>query len=221
MGRLFANQNLAFGLSKAENYTAKVYAKFKNDFEMETQPVQDKIYLQITSGIKINDDAQYTSTRKVTLTLYSENADQMMISNYADFRDANWENYVTSKTWTLPTGSGPITVYAKFKNASGLISKVYSDDILPQPMQPSIIIANGDKYTSTRNVVLQLSAVGSNLKMKISEDSTFSGINWQTYSANKNFQLSTGAGTKTVYAKFKNDFEIESDIVLTLLNRNQ
>ena len=199
--------------SKANNYTATVYAKFKNDFEMATQPIQDKIYLRISSGIKINNDAQYTSTRAVTLTLFSENADQMMISNNADFSGAIWEDYVTTKSWTLPTGNGPFTVYAKFKNASGLISQVYSDEILPQPMNPAITIANGAQYTATRNVTLRLLANGANLMMKLSEDSTFNGVQWQNYQSNPAFQLSAGKGTKKVYAKFKNDFEIESDLV--------
>lgn len=77
-------------------------------------------------------------------------------------------------------------------------------------MNPSIKIANGAPFTSTRNVTLNLSVTGSNLRMKLSEDPNFNGVDWQPYLATPTFQLSTGDGTKKVYAKFKNDFEIES-----------
>ena len=50
--------------SKAQNYVAKVYAKFKNDFDVETKPIKDEIILKISSGIKINNDALYTTTSK-------------------------------------------------------------------------------------------------------------------------------------------------------------
>jgi hypothetical protein len=127
--------------SKATDSKAKVYIKFKNDFEMETEAISDEIYLHSVSGIKINNDSTYTSTRAVTLNIFSENADEMMISNNADFNGANWETYAETKNWTLPTGHGPFAVYAKFKNISGLISDVYSDAISPQPINPSIEIA--------------------------------------------------------------------------------
>jgi uncharacterized protein (TIGR02145 family) len=205
-------------ISKAIDSKAKVYIKFKNDFGMETDTISDEIYLQIVSGVKINNDDTYTSTRAVTLNIFSDNADEMMISDNIDFNGANWEAYTETKNWTLPTGTGPFNVYAKFKNISGLISKVYSDAISPQPINPSIEIAGGVQYSSTRDVQINLSASGANLQMKLSEDSTFTGINWQSYSTMPNFQLSTGEGTKKVFAMFKNDFEMESLIVFDEIN---
>jgi hypothetical protein len=46
----------------------------------------------------------------------------MMISNNADFSDAYWEHYKTPRDWGM-TGS---TVYVKFKDNAGNISKIYS-----------------------------------------------------------------------------------------------
>ncbi len=170
---------------------------------IKTQPV-----------LVINGGAQYTTTRQVNLTILANTATQMILSNNADFSGAQWENYATSKTWSLESGDGEKTVYMKVKYDNGKESNVVTAKIKPQPMNPSIvIIADTVQYTPTREVKLKLSATGSNLKMKLSEDSMFTGIDWQPYLATPIFQLSTGDGPKKVYAKFKNDFEIESAAV--------
>ncbi|MBN1999215.1 hypothetical protein JW935_16775 [candidate division KSB1 bacterium] len=137
----------------------------------------------------------------------------MWISNNAQFSDGNWESYKTTKNWTLSTGEGRKNVYLKVKYSDDTISDISSDDILPQPMQPSIVIANDSVYTSRRNVVLSLTALGENLTMKVSQDSNFIGVSWENFAASENITLSTGEGPKIVYAKFKNDFEIESKII--------
>ena len=167
---------------------------------IKTQPV-----------LVINGGDQYTPTRIVNLTILANTAKQMMLSNTADFTGAQWKSYATSKSWTLTEGEGEKTVYLKVKYENGQESQPVSANIKPQPMNPSIVvIADTVEYTPTRNVTLKLSATGVNLKMKLSEDSTFSGVNWQDYSSEPSFILSTGDGVKKVYAKFKNDFEIES-----------
>ena len=216
----------------------------------------------------INGGAQYTPTRQVNLTILANTAQQMMLSNSADFSGAQWEPYATSKSWTLPTGEGEKTVYLKVKYDNGQESAVVSAGILPQPMNPAIVINNNDNFTVTRDVTLQLTATAA-IEMIIGNDSTFSsksvvnrgrtistpakqpkGIkhskslkkhpfkaklenvdirknkknspalntsgaknDWEPFSETKSWTLKTGAGTKTVYAKFRNDFEIESELV--------
>jgi hypothetical protein len=54
----------------------------------------------------------------------------MAISNSSDFAGISWEDYVVSKSLTLPEGYGLKTVYAKFKNSSGVVSQVASDSIM-------------------------------------------------------------------------------------------
>ncbi len=49
----------------------------------------------------------------------------MMVSNRADFSDADWEPYANSKMWTLdvrPDNSA--TVFALFKDGAGNVSDV-------------------------------------------------------------------------------------------------
>ncbi len=84
--------------------------------------------------ISINNNNTYTNNREVTLTLNGTDnlsgVSQMMISNSSSFTGASWESYASSKQWTLPTGDGAKTVYAKFKDNAGNESLVVSDTII-------------------------------------------------------------------------------------------
>ncbi len=84
------------------------------------------------ASISINAGATTTSTLSATLSLSAtDNAlvTQMIVSNDAGFGGASWESYVTSKTWTLVSGDGVKTVYAKFRDAAGNMSTAVSDTI--------------------------------------------------------------------------------------------
>jgi uncharacterized protein (TIGR02145 family) len=197
-----------------------VFVKFRNDFEIESQIVSDNILPQplTNASISIAGGAQYTSTRNVELT-HSVTGDnlQMKISEDSTFAGLNWQTFTTPINFQLSTGVGVKRVYVQFKNDFDIVSPIVSDDILPQPMNPAIIIANGAQYTSSRNVELAFTVTGSNLQMKISEDSIFTSMNWQPFNSPMSYQLSTGEGAKSVYAKIKNDFEIESSLINNII----
>ena len=61
----------------------------------------------------------------MTLSLCAEDLEsgvtQMSLSNDG-FTWSNWEPYNTSKSWTLTSGNGPKSVFARFKNGAGLVS---------------------------------------------------------------------------------------------------
>lgn len=80
-------------------------------------------------SISIAGGAAAATTADVTLTLAAANTSQMMISNNVNFTDAVWETYVTSKAWTLTSGNGTKTVYAKFRDSAGNTSTAVSDTI--------------------------------------------------------------------------------------------
>jgi peptidoglycan hydrolase-like protein with peptidoglycan-binding domain len=81
------------------------------------------------TSISIAAGEANTSTTAVTLTLAATDAVQMMISNNSDFSGASWESYSTSKTWTLTSGNGNKTVYAKFRDSALNSSTAVSDTI--------------------------------------------------------------------------------------------
>jgi len=90
-----------------------------------------------TGSIVINDGAATTSDASVTLELaatgYSRVVTQMRFSNLHEAWTA-WEPYATSRDWVLAPGAGTKTVFAQFKDDSGLESAPYSDTIMFAPL---------------------------------------------------------------------------------------
>ena len=83
----------------------------------------------VVGTVVINNDAATTSNPNVTLTLTGTNATEMVIGNDPNFIGSSWETFATSKTWTLTSGDGVKTVYAKFKDSAGNLSQTASDTI--------------------------------------------------------------------------------------------
>ncbi|MFZ5365213.1 MAG: Ig-like domain-containing protein [Patescibacteria group bacterium] len=80
------------------------------------------------------------------------------------------------------------------------------------PINYSLLINNGSAQTNSSIVTLKLSAENA-AYMLISEDPDFTDANWQAYATTKTFTLSSGYGTKNVYAKFKSSTNNQSSRV--------
>jgi len=86
-------------------------------------------------SITINSGDSYTSSRNVRLDLRARNAYECALreSNY-DW--GAWEDYATSRDFTLSSGNGPKTVYYKCRNDYGestAYSSIYLDQDPPSP----------------------------------------------------------------------------------------
>ncbi|PIZ89199.1 MAG: hypothetical protein COX90_00600 [Candidatus Nealsonbacteria bacterium CG_4_10_14_0_2_um_filter_38_17] len=92
---------------------------------------------EIPKSLIINNNAVYTTSLDVTLSLSAENVFQMAISNSPDFAGISWEPYQTTKKWTLTKGDGKKTVYAKFRSPDGGVSQVISDTIILDTTPPT------------------------------------------------------------------------------------
>ena len=78
----------------------------------------------------INLEAPATDAQNVTLAIHGADwADQMQVSNRADFVGAAWEPFASAKSWILAPGNGIRTVYVKLHNVYGQ-ELVSSDEIL-------------------------------------------------------------------------------------------
>ncbi len=79
----------------------------------------------------INDGHAYVETPWVTLSLTADSdVTHMMVSNSADFTSASWEPFTTTKSWRLePGANGFATVYVKFRDRAGNVSRIYHDTI--------------------------------------------------------------------------------------------
>jgi hypothetical protein len=179
----------------------------------------------------INDGQKFTNDTQVTLSLCAPSAVDMMISNRADFIDAQWESYVETKTWTITLGSSytdPAFVYAAFRDADGVILGDYSDDILYDPNPPvGEVSLPGEKELVWRArrqqkdaqnalpplalveqgaVLLQLSAtddLGGVTGVQISSDPAFTNAVWDVYAPVKSWLPADGDGVKHLFVRFQ------------------
>ncbi len=158
-----------------------------------------------------NDSAEFTATRDVTLQMQAFGASQMLLSNDAEFTDAEWESFAETKDWQLTTGAGEKTVYLRVIYTSGETSDAVQDAILTTPPDaPLIVIAHDSTYTSTRNVELTIIALGA-IEMQLS-NSPFTGEEtWVNYAERVDWELEIGTGTKIVYLKVRDEFLVETE----------
>src|SRR3989338_6501151 len=82
-----------------------------------------------STTISIAAGASSTASLGVTLTLSAVDASTMQLSNLSNFSDAIWETYATTKSWTLTSGEGTKTVYARYRDSALNVSTAVSDTI--------------------------------------------------------------------------------------------
>ena len=81
----------------------------------------------------INDEAALTASRQVDLYLHGTGwAAEMMVSDYADFRDATWRSFQSEMAWALPHGVGDRTVYVQLRRADGQTSDTLDSIVLQE-----------------------------------------------------------------------------------------
>ena len=125
----------------------------------------------VAGTVVVNGNAATTSNPQVALTLTGTYAAQMIIGNDPNFIGSSWETFATSKIWTLPSGDGLKTVYAKFKDSGNNLSQTASDTITLNVTtgvsaskstifaSPATVVADGTAY-STITVTLKNEADG-------------------------------------------------------------
>ncbi|UCH71379.1 MAG: PKD domain-containing protein [Candidatus Bathyarchaeota archaeon] len=119
---------------KKEGITIISYRSADTAGNMETIRTETvKIDTTIPYGdIKLNNDANYTVTASVMLTLSATDVTSgvaHMRFSHDNIAWTSWEAYSSSKTWTLTLGNGTKIVYAQFRDGAGLVSASYQDTI--------------------------------------------------------------------------------------------
>lgn len=173
-------------------------------------------------SLSIAGGAAGTTTVAVTLDVSASDAHSAVqwveLSNTG--LDGGWtrRTYAPTHSWTLPSGSGQKTVYARWLDSYGHTSAVVSDSIqlsaptatpAPTPSPDgtapvgSVSIAGGATYTTSRAVTLSVPAtdVGAGLNLvSLSND----GSTWtpRPYAASQLWTLPATIGTRTVYVKW-------------------
>ena len=171
-----------------------------------------------SGSVNINSGATLTSSTNVTLTLAAtdtgSSVSQMRFSNDGSAW-SGWEDYTTTRSWSLAFGDGTKTVYVQFKDGAGSASGSFTDKITLDTTPPSgsVNINSGATLTSSTNVTLTLAAAdtGSSVSlMRFSNDDS-SWTDWEAYGTNKTWSLTAGDGLKTVFVQFKDLADNASD----------
>jgi len=158
-------------------------------------------------SLSIDGGESYTLSQNVTLTISATNADKMKVSNSANFSEATWENYATSKSWQLTENDGEKTVYINFKTTYG--TNISTSDTITLDTNvntPTLSINSGASTTNNLTVSLGITASDATY-MKVDNDTDFSNMSdWITKVNTYSFNLPSGAdGSRTVYLKVRDE----------------
>jgi hypothetical protein len=174
---------------------------------IEPDPPPDGDVSPPQGNLHIAGGSAYASTTNVTLSVAA--SDDGPIATVALSNDAGpWitKPFAPTVTWTLPAGDGPHSVSARWRDAAGNWSGAATDTIVLDTVAPtgSISIASGSSYTTSTTVAVAVPASDARSgvsQMALSND----GTTWTTkrYAASTIWQLPTGDGTKTVWAKWR------------------
>jgi len=152
-------------------------------------------------SIHIESGAGHVSTSNVMIDLTAKSAQQCRLANDGTVNWGSWFTYTGTMTvpWTLSSGTGTKYVFAECKNEAGAVSDPVSDsvDVIQPQSYISIQINNGAGTTNDRNVRLGLYCYNA-YECRYSNDED-SWSSWSSYTTSKNWELSSGEGTKYVY----------------------
>ena len=204
--------------------TKTVYYQIK-DIAGNISPLEsDSITLDTDpplAAIEINEGDEYTNSTSVILYLqYSDNlgVTQVRYRNYGSAY-TEWEQPTDTKNWTLSSGDGNKTVYTQFKDKAGLTSEITDTIVLDTtPPTGSIKINNGDSDTKSIIVIVTPTADDANgvTQMRLKNEGE-DWNDWEEVTA-KNWTLTSGLGTKTVFAQFKDSAGSTSTIYSATIN---
>jgi streptogramin lyase len=154
------------------------------------------------NAIVINNGAKYTNLNQVTLGLVPPFiATKMRISNTPIDKNQQlfpqWQNFTSSKPWTILGGEGKQTVYVQFKSSNGTlsVSDAYSSSIILDTIPPIInrvTINGGSPFTATTSAQIKIKSkdkLSGLWQMKVSNASNLSTVAWQPYQKNFNWAL--------------------------------
>ncbi len=109
------------------------------------------------AALSINSGSSYTTSPSVTLSLTATGATEVYVTGASGCTSEGvWENFSTSKSWTLSALNAVSRVYAKFRTSDGSESSCVSSSIIHDDASPS---APGSVDDGTTNASLTSSPV--------------------------------------------------------------
>jgi hypothetical protein len=173
-----------------------------------------------TGTIEIEGGADIADDPSVTLTLtYDDTTSgvaKVRYSNNAIGGDEPWEDPVETREWDLDDQGGQVTVYYQVIDVVGLLSQVYSDDIVLDTDQPTgtIEIDEGFVIVNTTLITVMLTYDDDTgvEAIRLSNDAIWDENDWQTPAGSVVWQLPEGDIGRVVYYQVKDMAERVSEI---------
>jgi hypothetical protein len=191
-----------------------VYARFKDEAGNISETLRDSLIVEIIptlEGIDLDRDAPYCihPDGQVLLRVRALHAAEMMVSNNERFLRAEWRPFQDTLYWKLEGEEGEKTVYVKVRSATETEAQEERSDAIvwdkSKPKDGAITIDRGAPSTFEHWVKVELKARDAHF-MQLSPDSSFAGAGWKGYDpAPFEFALDKTPGTKTLFARFKDD----------------
>ncbi len=195
-----------------------------NESDETTQTVEIDTQAPTGLNVIIKNGDTYTTSTSVNLTTISatDNSSKKMRFKNAGGEYTDWEDFQSTRAWTLTATDGSRTVYFQAKDVAGNTATAVSDSITLDTTKPSSvnisITGKGDTpstYSNDQTVTLSISSEDSTSGveyMMIANEVTFSGRSWESYNTSKEWSLTSENGVKTVYIKTKDRAGKISDI---------
>ncbi|MEN7547699.1 hypothetical protein AAG747_07260 [Rapidithrix thailandica] len=189
-----------------------VFAKFRDKAGNETDIIHDKVIIDTeppyTNQITINKSEHFTTSEQVELQLFSKDAKEMMLSNYEDFRNAEWEPFQVKRNWELDGEDDIKQVFVKYRDIALNVSEPVSSAIIldrKPPEKMKLVVNNGDESTVVPHVYLRTYAQEA-YQMQVSMSKNFEGEVWKNYHNRPfYFPIPFTPGTYYFYARFRDE----------------
>jgi len=177
------------------------------------------------TSILINDDAKYTNSTNVILSLEALDSGSGVDTIELSFDGTSWlsgDSFNNTQSHELFGSDGEKTVYLKVTDLAGNVAEPVFDTIILDTTPPeylSIAINNDNEYTNNRQALLNLNA--SDLLSGIKDVSYFIGDDWtpwDPFKQERSISLPPGEGKKNIVYRVRdnagNIAQISSSIVL-------
>ncbi len=225
----------SFYIHKLTNQTNNVPIYYENEvsiFQQQFSVIALPLPILSISG-KLGQNGWYTSDVEISLYITDNNSGLLQIE-YAIYNQ-EWTTF--SEPFTI-FAEGQTAIYYRSRDVRGYTgaTKFQGIDIDKTPPNGSILINAGSKETFSTLVTLSLSVIdepsgptthppsgyiwgvpSGPADMRFSNDAILWSM-WEPITSNKSWSLEVGAGTKKVYAQFRDNAGLVSEIVTDTIN---
>ncbi len=165
------------------------------------------------------EDSTAVGSRDVELDIPDQG---LLFIRFADtpeaLADQTWLRYSPSHTYRISEAVERQVIWGEFMSDFGF-SMIASLGVTPSTLADASFALDLETAHQAESAVVTILNQAAATRMRFSESPDFTDLPWQPYSEELDFALSPGAGFKTIYGQFRNDWAesaILSDFVVYL-----